>query len=311
MLAIAIIEKFKIMIKTISNKAFFTAVILLLVSASIFAQIKSPKTEIEEIIRDSKGAVGVGLMDLNTKKFFLFNKNAKFPMQSVFKFPLAMAVLAEVDKGKFSLDQKILVTKKDLLPKTWSPIREKYPDGNVELALSEILAYTVSQSDNNGCDILFRLLGGTENVHKYIQSLGVKEISIAATEEEMARAWDVQFTNWSKPEAMLKLLEIFNRGKKLSKSSSDFLWKIMTETSTGPNRLKGLLPAGTPVAHKTGTSGTNDQKVTGAINDAGIVTLPNGKKYAIVVFVANSTDSPEASEKIIARISKAAYDYYR
>lgn len=296
--------------KVISNKLFFIAAITLLLSVSIFAQTKSPKVAIDEIIRDSKGTVSVGLMDLSTKKSFVFNKNAKLPMQSVFKFPLAMAVLSEVDKGKLALDQKILVTKKDLLPKTWSPMREKYPDGNVELPLAEILAYTVSQSDNNGCDILFRLLGGTANVHKYVQSLGVKDIAIRATEEEMSKAWEVQFTNWSKPEAMLKLLEIFNRGDKLSKSSNDFLWKILTETTTGPNRLKGLLPAGTSVAHKTGTSGTNDKKVTAAINDVGIVTLPSGKKYAIVVFVANSTDSPEDSEKIIARISKAAWDFY-
>lgn len=299
------------MIKIISNKAFFTVIILLLSTVSNFAQNKSLKSEIEEITRSSKGTIGVSAMDLSGRETFVFNKNVKFPMQSVFKFPLAMAILAEVDKGKFALDQKILVTKKDLLPKTWSPIREKYPDGNVELPLSEILAYTVSQSDNNGCDILFRLLGGTANVHKYVQNLGVKEIAIAATEEEMARAWDVQFTNWSKPEAMLKLLEIFNRGDKLSKSSSDFLWKIMTETTTGPNRIKGLLPPGTSVAHKTGTSGTNDQKVTGAINDAGIITLPNGKKIAIAVFVANSTDSVQDSEKIIARISKAVYDHYQ
>lgn len=294
-----------------SKKSFFIAIILLVLSVSALAQQKSMKAQIDEIIRSSKGTVGVGLMDLSTKKTFVFNKNAKLPMQSVYKFPLAMAVLSEVDKGKFSLDQKITVTKKDLLPKTWSPLREKYPEGNARIPLSEILAYTVSQSDNNGCDILFRLLGGTANVHKYVQSLGVKDMEIAATEEEMARAWEVQFANWSKPEAMLRLLETFERGNKLSKSSSDFLLKIMTETTTGPNRIKGLLPAGTSVAHKTGTSGTNVQKVTGAINDAGIVTLPNGKKYAIVVFVANSTDSVEDSEKIIARISKAAYDYYQ
>lgn len=297
--------------KIFSNKVFYTAIILLLISVSSFAQKKSLKAEIEEIARSSKGTVGVGIMDLSSRKSFVFNKNFKFPMQSVFKFPLAMAVLSEVDKGKLALDQKILVTKKDLLPNTWSPLREKYPEGNVELPLSEILTYTVSQSDNNGCDILFRLLGGTANVHKYVQNLGIKEMVIAATEEEMARAWDVQFTNWSKPKAMVELLEIFNRGEKLSKPSSDFLWKIMTETSTGPNRIKGLLPAGTIVAHKTGTSGTNAQKITGAINDAGIITFPNGKKLAIAVFVANSTDTPEISEKIIARISKAAYDYYR
>ncbi len=247
-------------------------------------------------------------MDLSNGKTFVVNKNVKFPMQSVFKFPLAMAILNQVDKGRLTLDQKILVTKKDLLPNTWSPLREKYPEGNVEVPLAEILAFTVSQSDNNGCDILFRLLGGTANVQKYVRSIGVKDIAIRATEEEMAKEWSVQFTNWCKPKAMLQLLEIMYRGGKLSKSSNDFLWKTMLETSTGPNRIKGLLPAETSVAHKTGTSGTNDKGITAAINDAGIVALPNGKKFAIAVFVANSPDEPKFSESVIAKITKAAWD---
>lgn len=98
------------------------------------------------------------------------------------------------------------------------------------MTLAEVLSYTVSQSDNNGCDILFRLLCGTANVQKYVRNIGIKDILIAATKEERSKAWDVQFTNWSKPKAMLELLEIMYRGKKLSKSSNDFLWKVMTET---------------------------------------------------------------------------------
>lgn len=281
-----------------------TIFIIFLFSVSIFAQ----KTEIEKIIKESKGTIGVAIKDLSNGKTLVFNKNHKFPMQSVYKFPLAMAVLAEVDKGKFALDQKILVTKKDLLPNTWSPMREKYPEGNVELTLAEILSFTVSQSDNNGCDILFRLLSGTANVDKYIKSLGIKDMSIVATEEEMHAAWDVQYTNWSKPKAMLKLLEIFNKGNKLSKSSNEFLWKIMTETSTGPNRIKGFLPSDVSVAHKTGTSGTNAQGITSAINDVGIVNLPNGKKFAIVVFVSNTPDDTKTAESIIAKISKIMWD---
>ncbi len=85
------------------------------------------------------------------------------PMLSVFKFHIALAVLNQVDKGNLTLDQKILIKKSDLLENTWSPLREKYPDGNVELPLSEIITYTVAQSDNNGCDILLRLIGGTKN----------------------------------------------------------------------------------------------------------------------------------------------------
>lgn len=291
---------------------FLSAVVLLSIAGrSVFAQKRADdfRRKIEKIIPEAKGTVGVAIMGLEDRETFLFNESLRYPMQSVYKFPLAMAVLDQVDKGKLSLNQKIRVTPKDLLPNTWSPIREKYPKGNVDLKLSEILSYTVSQSDNNGCDILFRLLGGPKKVDAYVQSLGVKSIVIAATEEEMHKAWNVQFTNWCKPRAMLRLLDILYKGKALSKTSNDFLWKIMTETTSGPNKIKGLLPKNALVAHKTGLSDTKDG-ILAATNDAGIMTLPNGEHVAIVVFVSNTSVDEKTRDGVIAQISKAAWDYF-
>nr|AIA13236.1 VEB-PER_beta_lactamase [uncultured bacterium]AIA13396.1 VEB-PER_beta_lactamase [uncultured bacterium] len=275
----------------------------------ILAQKNSPKLAIKQIIQSSKGTVGVAVIGLEDNFSMTMNDHKRFTLHSVYKFPLALAVLDQVDKGQLSLDQKLHVTKKDLLPNTWSPLRDEHPNGG-DISLSELLGYTVSQSDNNGCDFLFRLLGGTKNVQTYIRNLGIKDISIAATEEEVAKAWPVQYTNWSRPSAMLRLMVNAYRGKYLSQSSTDFLWKLMRETSTGPNRMKGLLPPGTVVAHKTGTSGTNDKGLAPATNDVGIVTLPNGKHFAIVVFVADSTDDQKTREGVIARITKVVWDYY-
>jgi beta-lactamase class A len=230
-------------------------------------------------------------------------------MQSVFKVPLAIAVLDQVDKGNLSPDQKIHIRKEELVP-TWSPIRKKYPEGNVDLPLREILSYTVSQSDNNGCDILFRLLGGTANVNRYIHHVDIDSISIAATEEDMAKAWDVQFTNWTTPVAFSELLKGFYRGKYLSKKSTDFLRKIMEETTTGPGRLRGLLPKEAIVAHKTGTSGTNDKGISAATNDVGIVTLPDGSHFVIAVFVCNATADEQTRDAVIAEINKLFWDYF-
>ena len=84
----------------------------------------------------------------------------------------------------------------------------------------------------------------------------------------------------------------------------------MVETTTGPKRLNGLLPKGTIVAHKTGSSGADDSGITAALNDIGIVTLPDGRKFAIAVFVSNSKENEETNERIIADISKMAWDYF-
>jgi beta-lactamase class A len=268
------------------------------------------ETAIGKVSQSAEGKVEVALMILEDQDSLSINGRGRFPMQSVYKFPLALAALHQVDRGKLSLDQKISVTKRDLLPNTLSPLREKYPDGNVDVTLRDLLYYTVSLSDNNGCDILFRLLGGTKAVEKYIHGLGVKGIAMAATEEEMHRAWPVQYTNWSEPVAMLALLTKFHRGEVLSTTSRELLWNIIAETPTKPNRIKGLLPAGTTVAHKPGTSGTNAHGIAAATNDAGIVALPNGKHFAIVVFVSDAPGAEPVREVLIARIAKAAWDYY-
>jgi beta-lactamase class A len=275
-----------------------------------FGQQAALRQKIEAVIGTSRADVGVSVLHLENGDTLSVNGNKHYPMQSVYKFPLAMAVLHQVDRGKLSLQQNIRLTRRDLLPDTWSPLRDKYPEGNVDVSLEEILHYTVSMSDNNGCDVLFRLLGGTRPVDAYVRSLGVKGIAMTATEEEMHRAWDVQFTNWSEPAAMTALLKVFCEKKHLSEASSALLWRLMVETSTGPDRIKGLLPAGTVVAHKTGTSGTNAQGIAAATNDAGIVTLPNGEHFAIVVYVANSPADAKTREATIARITRAVWDEY-
>ncbi len=279
-------------------------------TSAAFGQIDSLRARIERSLASKDAHVGVAVTALDSFDTLSIHGAQHFPMQSVFKFPIALAVLSQVDNGRLSLNQKILITKADLLPRTWSPLREKYPNGNVRIPLSELLRYTVSQSDNNGCDILLRLIKGTKIVNDYIHKKGIKDIAIIFNEEEMHKAWNVQFSNWITPKASNDLLKLFYDRKIFSPKSHDFLWKIMTETSTGNDRIKGQLPAGTKVAHKTGTSDTNNQGVTAAINDVAIVTLPNGEHFAISVFVSDSKENSTTNEKIISDIAKLAWDYF-
>jgi beta-lactamase class A len=290
---------------------FIVSIFLIhLVPSTAPAQMDSLRITIEHIVGSVEGKIGVALQGLENNDTLTIDGNGKYPMQSVYKFPLALAVLSQVDKGTLSLDQQIHIRKSDLLPNTWSPLREKYPNGNINVRLDELLTYTVSESDNNGCDILFRLVGGTDKVDRYIHNLGITNIAIAATEEEMHKSWDVQYTNWSSPAAMCRLLHMFYQDSILSSRSQKFLWNAMEKTGTGPGRIKGLLPAGTIVAHKTGLSGANDHGNAAATNDVGIVTLPNGTHFALVVFVSDSPADEKTRDSVIARIAKAAWDAF-
>jgi len=277
-------------------------------SIGLYGQVHPLQEKMEAIIHSKEANIGVSVLYLEKKRHFSVNGDKHFPMQSVYKFHLALAVLSQVDKGKFRLNEDIFIKKSDLLPDTWSPLRDKYPDGNVSIPLSEIIKSTVSQSDNNGCDILFRLLGGPNSVHQYIAGLGIEDCAIVGTEEDMHKDDKVQFKNWSTPKSVNALLEKFCRGQVLKKKTGNFLMKIMEETTTGPNKIKGLLPFGTVVAHKTGNSGINNEGITTATNDVGIVTLKNGKKMIISVFVSMSRESEKENDRIIAELARAAWE---
>jgi beta-lactamase class A len=293
--------------KPLKNIFLILLLLFLLCPAITFSQMDRLRYKIEQIVDHSAGRIGVAVINLKNRDTMTVNGHDKFPMQSVFKFPLALAVLHQVDKGMLALDQRIHVTKRDLLPNTWSPLREKYPNGNVDITLDEVLAATVSQSDNNGCDILFRLVGGPKIVDQYVRTLGIDGMAIISTEEEMHTDWNIQYRNYSSPYAMAKLLAVFYRDSILLQKSKEYLWKIMVNTVSGPKRLKGKLPEGIIVGHKTGSSGENENGIAAATNDAGIAIFPNNIPVGIVVFVSDSNAKENARDEVIADIAKAVW----
>ncbi len=262
------------------------------------------RARIEQISQAAQGRVGVTATVIETEESVTLNGNQQFPMQSVYKFPIAMAVLAQVDQGKLKLDQKIRVEPSDVLQ--GSRILDEKSQG-MEFSLAELLKYMVSESDGTSCNVLLRLVGEPRIVTEYLRSLGVNDIVVAHTEKELAQGTAVKYRNYATPDATVVLLRAFHEGKGLSESSQALLLQLMTETSTGLKRIKGLLPDGTVVAHKTGTSGTVNG-VTAATNDVGLVTLPNGRHMAIAVFVSDSQANDAIREEVIAKVTKAAWD---
>ncbi|GEN69704.1 CGA/CIA family class A beta-lactamase [Chryseobacterium rhizosphaerae] len=286
------------------------AFIFLFISAFISAQKSILEQKINTVTQGKNATVGVSVLDFDNKFRYSKYGDQKFPMQSVFKFHIAAAILNFVDQGKLSLNQKVLLDSSNLLEDTWSPLRDKYPNGNIEVPLSEILELTVARSDNNGCDIMLKLLGGPQTVQKFMDSKGIKGFQIKYNEAEMHQNWNVQYENYSTPNSAVDVLKKFYDGKLLSKKSTDYLMKVMLSTSTGLNKMVEQLPKNTPVARKTGASGKNKDGLTGAENEIGIITLPNGKHYAIAVFVSNSMETDAVNCKMISDISKEVWDYF-
>lgn len=294
-------------------KSILPMIVLLLLSSYSIAQNKEQlKTDIENILAKYKAKVGVAIHNHDYTDSLIVSGDYHFPFQSVYKYHLGIAILDQVDKGVLALDQPVKISKEAVTTEMYSPIKDKYPNG-VILTLREVLVYTIAASDNVGCDVLFELIGGPEHVQKYFEDKGYSNLSIKLIEAVQQKEWNRQFENWTTVGSSNQILYDYytNSKKLLSASSHQFLWDTMRGTTTGPDRLKGDLPKGTVVAHKTGYSGRNRTTgVIAAVNDIGVVSLPDGKVYYISVFVTDSEEGEARSAKIIAEVSAAAWKYF-
>lgn len=291
-------------------RKLFYVMLFSLASFQTFAQtINGLRQELNQIIKNKNATVGISIKGIEDKDTLSINGNLKAPLMSVFKFHIALTVLDKVDKGELSLEQKIFIKKKDLHENTWSPMKEEYPDGNMYLTLDKLLRYTVSHSDNNGCDILIDLVGGTSVVQKFINKQGIKYFVIKVNEEQM-KSWKNLYVNTTTPLETTELLEKFFKGQILKEKTTKYLYQIMVETSRGLTWMKAGLPENTELAHRTGISGTNDNNLRVAMNDVGIVKLPNGKHFILSVYLKEIIESQKDTEKIIADIAKATWGYF-
>ncbi len=166
----------------------------------------------------------------------------------------------------------------------------------------------VVNSDNVACDRLLALVGGPQAVDARIRGLGIEGITIRFSEREMTAG---KGDNTATPAAMVALLgRMARQGLGLLPASAKHLEDLLLQVGTGAKRIKGGLPPGTPVAHKSGTSRTQDGK-TDATNDVGLISLPNGNRIAIAVFVHDSPADERTREETIAKLARAAYDTFR
>jgi len=284
--------------------------LLLTLAAPLAAQAPLHQ-QIAEIAKDAKGTVYVACSLPGTALDCGLNEHGHPPMQSTFKFPLAMAVFHQIELGKLQLDQPARFLKSDRSV-TYSPLQEEFPEADVDVPLRKIIKLTVETSDNTAADIQLRLIGGPAVLQQYLDSLGLTAIHQQDNERAMHADHKLQYRNSAEPTAMVALLRLFADHSPLNKEHTALLNSWMLEATSSPQRIKGLLPAGTPAAHKTGSSGEESGMIP-ATNDVGLITLPAvagrpERRLALAIFVTDAHADQATCEAVIARIAKAIYD---
>lgn len=295
--------------RSIHTKPVFTFLLSLLLPALLHAGHTELSSRLAEVIEGKKAEVGIAVI-IDGQDTVALNNNARYPTMSVYKFHQALALADYMERQLLPLETELPIAKSDLKPDTYSPLRQRYPQGGIKMSVAELLKYTLQQSDNNACDILFRYQGGTDAVNRYIHSLGITDCLISATEEEMHQDVERCYQNWTTPVAAAGLVDLFLRKPLFGKTYKDFIYQTMVECQTGKDRLPApLTDKDVVIGHKTGTGGPNTQGQLIGTNDIGFILLPNGHRYSIAVLVKDSEESPEVTSRIIADVSRVVYTY--
>lgn len=267
------------------------------------------QAKVAEIAADAGGTVSVSCLLPGTALNCDLHPHNHSPMQSMFKFPLALTVLHLMETGKLNLtlDSMVRFLPEDRIPGAYSPLQDKYPDANVDVPLRQLIELAAGASDNGATEALLRIVGGPSVVQDYIHSLGITEFQLPDGEKGLHSDPTAQYRNWIEPAAAVELLERLVNNPSLSSAANDFLVQTLTASVTTPNRLRAGLPPGTVLAHKSGTSGEHNG-MAAATNDIGLITLPDGRHLAVAVFVTDARADEATRDRVIARIGRAVFD---
>ncbi|HYM12310.1 MAG TPA: class A beta-lactamase [Bryobacterales bacterium] len=291
-----------------SRRTLVFAIILAFASSSTLLAEDSLRQQIATIAAGAHGEVCVACSVPGSALNCDFNAFAHAPMQSVFKAPLALTALHLVERGKLSLDASIRFLASDrILPHVYSPLQDEYPGADVDIPLRRLLNLAVSSSDSVAADIVLRVIGGPKVVGRYMNECGIDGFHMEDGEASLQRDPKAQYRNWFEPAGAVQFLRLLNDHPPLTAEHAALLLGWMRDTTPGAQRIKGRLPAGTVVMHKTGTSGAA-HGLTAATNDIGLITLPDGRRLAIAILITDSTADGATRDSVIARIARAAYD---
>jgi beta-lactamase class A len=277
-----------------------------LFSGSVASAQEALRTQVAAIAKQAEGKVSAACSLAGTPLNCDLNADSHPPMQSVFKFPVVLTALHQLEQGKLTLDQPARFRASDRIAGTHSSLQEKYPKADVDVPLRDLMQRAIVDSDNVAVDIILRVVGGPPAVNDYIASLGVQGFHCDGGEQELGSDPKAQYRSYFAPSGAVTLLLRVANNSPLNAEHTALLLDWMSHLANGETRIPAGVPAGTVVAHKTGSSGTHEG-VTVATNDIGLITLPDGRKLAVAVFVTDARADSATRDKVIAQIAAAAY----
>lgn len=258
--------------------------------------------QIKKYIRKKRAKIGVAWAAGGNSGSV--NDRWQYPMMSVFKLHVAVAVLRQMEREGASPDSTLHIEARQMNKDTYSPLRELHPDTAFDISIRELLHYSVAQSDNNACDILIAYAGGTDNISREMHSIGLDGFRITETEESMHTDTRRCKNNSSTPGSVVILLRKVFEGDILTGVYADCIRQTLLSTTTGADKIRAALAPGMLLAHKTGSSGRDKRGMKTGDNDAGLIIMPDGRRCYVAVFITRSMESDADNAATIADITR-------
>jgi beta-lactamase class A len=281
---------------------------LLMLSA---CSVKTVPQKYQRAIRDTlagqQGFFAVAFKDLTTGRTLLINEHESFHAASTMKTPVMIEIFKQVNAGKLSLPDSITVKNEfksivdtsaySLNPNDDSE-KELYKLTGTKRTLSSLVYDMIIVSSNLATNTVIAI-AGANNVTQTMRSMGAKDIQVLRGVEDN-KAFEKGLNNTATAYDLALIFEKIARGEAVSPSASKQMIDILLDQQFN-TIIPAQLPKDVKVAHKTGS-------ITGVHHDSGIVFLPDGRKYVLVILSKNLKDDPAAT-RAMAAVSKLLYDF--
>ncbi len=300
------------------------------------------RTAIESLAANFNGTVGISVRRVGADWEIAHNGTMLMPQQSVSKLWVGMAMLDAVDRGKVTLSDPVTISRTDLTL-FHQPIAAMLKNGAYTTDVADLFHRAMTESDNTANDSVLRRIGGPDAVRGYLARRFIANIRFGPGERMLQSKtagliWDQKLAigrnfyaaranlprpvrekalddylanppDGAAPSSITLALSKLKAGEMLSPASTQYLLDTMHEARTGPQRVKGGVPAGWSYAHKTGTGQELAPRSTG-YNDVGIMTAPDGTSYAIAVMIQSTTVSIPERWALMQGVSRAVATYH-
>jgi beta-lactamase class A len=299
------------------------------------------QANIEQLARSFEGRMGIAVRAVDEGWTVEAGGRQRLPQQSVSKLWVAITLLDLRDQGRARLDEPIMVRQEDLTL-FHQPIAYLVKGEGFQTTVGGLLTRALTQSDNTANDRLLTYVGGPEAVRRMIAAKRLGDIRFGPGERQLQAGtaglvWQPAYAvgngfqiarsrlsaeartaaldryvadppDGAAPLAIADALARLARGELLSETSTRILLDTMAASRTGHARLRAALPGGWQLAHKTGTG--QDLGVRNAgFNDVGLLTAPDGRRYALAVMIGDTRRPIRERQQLIQAAAAAVADY--